>query len=112
MGKPQALEKEEKVEEAQPRLCKKNSQGAHKETRPGYLEAARTREGDPREMQERINQDWTALVSILWVQGTRKDMSHQLLATQKKRIWKQMMTQELEPEPDEGKPGTLGRVAR
>ena len=55
MGKPQALEKEEKVEEAWPRLCKKNSQGAQKETRPGYLGAATTREGDPREMQERIN---------------------------------------------------------
>jgi len=27
-----------------------------------------------------------------WAQGTKKDMSHQLLATQKKKLWKQLIT--------------------
>ena len=27
-----------------------------------------------------------------WAQGTKKDMSHQPTATQKKRLWKQIMT--------------------
>ena len=30
--------------------------------------------------------------ACLWAQGTKKDMSHQPSATQKKRLWKQLMT--------------------
>ena len=45
MGKPWALKKEEKGEEAWPNLYEKNPQGAQKETGPGYLGAARTNEG-------------------------------------------------------------------
>ena len=45
MGKPWAIEKKEKAEEAWPSFCKKSSQGAQKETGPGYLKATRTREG-------------------------------------------------------------------
>ena len=56
MGKPWALEKEEKGKEARPSLCEKNSQGAQKGTRPRYLETARTK-GDSREMPGRISWD-------------------------------------------------------
>ena len=45
MGKPWALKKEEKGEEAWPNLYEKNLQGAQKETGLGYLGAARTNEG-------------------------------------------------------------------
>ena len=45
MGKPWAIEKKEKVEEAWPSFCKKSSQGAQKEIGLGYLKATRTREG-------------------------------------------------------------------
>ena len=45
MGKPWALKKEEKGEEAWPNLYEKNSQGAQKETGLGYLGAARLTRG-------------------------------------------------------------------
>ena len=65
-GQAQALEKEEKREEAWPRLCGKKSQRAQKETGPRNLGAARTREGDPQEVQERIS----------WEMGSSKKHAH------------------------------------
>ena len=61
MGKPWALGKEEKVEEASPSLYEKNSQGAQKETGQGYLGADTTKEGDTWEVQGRISWELDSL---------------------------------------------------
>ena len=45
-----------------------------------------------------------------WAQGTKKDMSHQLPATQKKKVLE--TDNDLGTNTNEGKPGTLGRAAR
>ena len=64
MGKPWALEKEEKGKEVWPSLCEKNSQGAQKETRPRYLEIARTK-GILGKCQEESAGIWTTQGSML-----------------------------------------------
>ena len=61
MSEPWALGKEEKVEEVWPSLCEKNSQGAQKETGPGYLRAAKTKQRDHREVHEIINWELDSL---------------------------------------------------
>ena len=65
MGKPWALKKEEKGEEAWPNLYEKNPQGAQKETGPGYLGAARTNEGIPEKCWKESAGKWIAQGSML-----------------------------------------------
>ena len=107
MGKPWALKKEEKGEEAWPNLYEKNPQGAQKETGLGYLGAARTNKGILGKCQKESTGKWTAQGSML-MDILNKERHVASTATQKKRLWKQMMTQE--PKPDEGKPGILRRA--
>ena len=88
MGTPWALGKEEKKEEAWPNLCEKSSQGAQKETRPGYLRATRTREGILGKCKKESARSWTAQGSILM--DTRNEEIHvpSVAYNSEEKLWK------------------------
>ena len=74
MGKPWALENEEKVEAAWPSLCEKNLQGAQKETGSGYLGAAKSRERILGKSKKQLAGSWIAQGNMLM--GTRNEERH------------------------------------
>ena len=110
MGKPWALEKEEKAEEAWPSLCEKNPQRAQKETEPGYRGTARTREGIIGKCKKESAGSWTGQGSMLM--GTRNEERHVPSTACNLEEKTLEIDDDLRTSTYEGKPGTSGRVAR
>ena len=110
MSKPRALETKEKAEEAWPSLCEKNPQGAQKDIGPGYRGAAKSREKILGKSKKQSAGSWIGQGSTLM--GTRNEKRHvsSVACNSEEKTLK--TTDDLRTSTYEGKPGTLGRVAR
>ena len=76
MGKPYALDKEEKVDKTWLGLCKKSSQEAQKETGLRYHGVARTREGITEKCKKESVGSWT--VQEYMLMDTRNEERHHI----------------------------------
>ena len=110
MGKPWALKKEEKVEEAWSSLCEKNPQGAQKETELRYWGDARTKEGIIGKCRKKSAGSWTTQGSMLM--GTKNEERHVPSAACNSEEKTLETDDDLRTSTYEGKPGTSRRAAR
>ena len=110
MGKHWALEKEEKAEEAWPRLCEKNPQEVEKETGLGYRGAARTKEGILGKCMKQSAGSWIAQGSMLI--GIRNEERHVPSVACNSEEKTLETTDDLETNTYKGKSSTSGRASR